>query len=165
MDMLGAASLQNFFPVRARAQGSLCHDGVALVPASISTGSANSFQHNYSLWRQESLLLFENIQIPFWGIHLDRQKYSHFAHFEQPISFEKNTTLQNWVMPFEFYSMIWPSSCTKSLRVHSLEQRSRQNESRICLKVHFLLSSAKCQMPMSPVYGYVVNDMFSYCAL
>ena len=49
MDMLGAASLQNVFPVRAGAQGSLLVDGVALVPASISDGSANSFQHNYSL--------------------------------------------------------------------------------------------------------------------
>ena len=46
-------------------------------------------------------------------------------------------------MPFEFYSMIWPSSCTKSLRVHSLEQQRRQNESRICLKMRFLLSNAK----------------------
>jgi len=37
------------FPVRAWAQGVLLVDGVALVPASISDGSANSFQHNYSL--------------------------------------------------------------------------------------------------------------------
>ena len=49
MVMLGAASLQNFFPVRANAQGSLLVDGVALVPASISHGSANSFQQFYSL--------------------------------------------------------------------------------------------------------------------
>ena len=49
MDMLGAASLQIIFPVRAKAQGSLLVDGAALVPASISDGSANSFQHDYIL--------------------------------------------------------------------------------------------------------------------
>ena len=49
MDMLGAASLQIFFPVRAEPQVYLLVDGVALVPASISDGSANSFQHNHSI--------------------------------------------------------------------------------------------------------------------
>ena len=74
MDMLGTASLQNFFPVRARAQGSLCVDGVALVPASISNGSANLFQLFYSLSGQETLLLLEKMRTPFCGNQLDRQK-------------------------------------------------------------------------------------------
>ena len=72
--MLEAASLQNFFPVRARAQGSLCHDGVALVPASISQGSADLFVGNFLLGGEELLFLFANMQVPFLEIQLDRQK-------------------------------------------------------------------------------------------
>ena len=62
------------FPVRAKAQGSLLVDGVALVPASISNGSANDFLDNYSLGAQESLLLFEKVQNSSDEIQLDRQK-------------------------------------------------------------------------------------------
>ena len=56
---------------------------------------------------------------------------------------KKNAILQTWVMPFEFYSIIWHGSCTKSLRLHSLEQQSRQNGSMICKKMQLMLSSAK----------------------
>ena len=39
-DIFDNQTQSSIFPVRAEAQGSLCHDGVALVPASISDGSA-----------------------------------------------------------------------------------------------------------------------------
>ena len=70
----GDSSKSIIFPEWAPAQGSLCVDGVALVPVSISYGSADSFVENFNLGGQESLLLFEKLDVAYFENPLDRQK-------------------------------------------------------------------------------------------